>query len=160
MSTTNELIAALDRERVTLLGVLKQVPDEILTRKNVMGTWSIKDMLAHLTDQDLLITQMLPERLATGITPEIIATLNADVDAWNAKFIASRERLTFTEQLEELKRARQALIQVIRDAGEETMKRHQPWPEWKGTTAAYLLQEVGDHEHEHLETLLAALEKI
>jgi uncharacterized damage-inducible protein DinB len=159
MSTLTNLIATLDQERALLLDAVKKVPDEALTLKGVVGAWSIKNMLAHLADQECLVIQVLPQRLATGSAPEIVSIINADADAWNAKQIEASEHLTLSEQLKQLEQARQELVQVIRDVGEEGLTRQHPWPEWPGTVAAYILQVVGEHERGHRETILAALEK-
>jgi uncharacterized damage-inducible protein DinB len=155
MSTLTNLIATLDQERALLLDAIKKVPDEALTLKGVVGAWSIKNVLAHLADQEILVVQVLPQRLATGITPEIVSIINADADAWNAKQIEASEHLTIYEQLKQLEQARQALVQVLRDLGEEGLNRQHPWPEWEGTVAEYILQVVVEHEREHRETMLA-----
>jgi uncharacterized damage-inducible protein DinB len=159
MSTLTNLIATLDKERALLLDAIKKVPDEVLTLKGIVGAWSIKNVLAHLADQERLVAQVLPQRLATGITPEIVSIINADADAWNAKQIEASEHLTFEEQLKQLEQARQALVQVLRDLGEEALNRKHPWPEWERTVAEYILQVVVEHEREHRETILAAVEK-
>ncbi len=96
MSTLSNLFAILEHERTLLLDAIKKAPDEALTLKGLVGTWSIKNVLAHLADQERLLVQVLPERLATGITPEIVSVINADADAWNAKQISSiRSYTTF-----------------------------------------------------------------
>src|SRR6266480_6088912 len=82
MSTLSNLFAILEHERTLLLDAIKKAPDEALTLKGLVGTWSIKNVLAHLADQERLLVQVLPERLATGITPEIVSVINADADAF------------------------------------------------------------------------------
>ena len=159
MSTLSNLLATLEQERALLLDAVKKAPNEALTLKGVVGTWSIKNVLAHLADQERLVVQVLPQRLATGIAPEIVSIINADADAWNEKQIEASECLTFNEQMKHLEQARQALVQALRDVGEEALNRQHPWPEWKGTVAEYILQVVGEHERGHRETILAALEK-
>lgn len=158
MSTLTTLLATLARERALLLEAVRHVPVEALTRKGVVGAWSIKNLLAHLTDQERLVAQVLPQRLTTRIAPRIVALINADADAWNARQIEASESLTFSEQVQQLEQARQALVQVIRDVGEEALNRRHPWLEWEGTAAEYLLEVVGEHERQHRNTLLAALD--
>jgi uncharacterized damage-inducible protein DinB len=155
--TLTNLIATLDHERGLLLDAVKKVPDEALTLKGVVGTWSIKNVLAHLADQERLVSRVLPQRLATGITPEIVSIINADADAWNAKQIEASEHFTFSEQLKQLEQARQALVQVLSNVGEEVLNRQHPWPEWEGTVAEYIIQVVVEHEREHRKAMLARL---
>ncbi len=159
MSTLSNLFAILEHERTLLLDAIKKAPDEALTLKGLVGTWSIKNVLAHLADQERLLVQVLPERLATGITPEIVSVINADADAWNAKQIEASVRLTFNEQTKQLEQARQTLVQVLCEVGEVALNRQHPWLEWEGTVAEYIFQVVGKHERGHRETILAALEK-
>ena len=158
MSTLINLLAALGRERALLLEAVQQMPDEALTRKGVLGAWSIKNVLAYLADQERLVAQVLPQRLTTGVAPQIVTLINADADAWNASQIQASESLTFSEQVQQLEQARQALVQMIQDVGEQALNRRHPWPEWEGTAAEYILEVVGEHEREHRTSLLASLD--
>ena len=159
MSTLTNLFEALSQERAILLDTLKSLPDALLDQKGVVGEWSIKNVLAHLTDWESVVTHFLPERLASGIRPEILSVIGADEDAWNAQQVASRERLTPKEQLDEFAQTRQALFQVLSNVGEKALNRQHPWPEWEGTLATYILEEIGGHEREHREAVLAAAER-
>ena len=49
MSTLTNLFEALSQERAILLDTLKSLPDALLDQKGVVGEWSIKNVLAHLT---------------------------------------------------------------------------------------------------------------
>ena len=160
MSTMTNLFETLSQERAILLDALKSLPDALLDRKGVVGEWSIKNVLAHLAGWEHVVTQFLPERLARGIEPEILSVMGADEDAWNAQQVNSAERFTPKEQLEEFERTRQALFQVLRDVGEEALNRQHPWPEWEGTLATYIFEEIGGHEREHREAVLTAVERL
>ena len=160
MSTMTNLTDSLNQERAMLLDAIKDLPDDFLERKGVIGEWSIKNVLAHLVSWERAVTDFLPERIATGVRPAIFAVIDDDEDGWNAKQVASREHLTVQEQLDELQQSRQALLQVLRTTGEETLNREHPWPEWKGTVAAYVLESVGGHEGEHREAVLAAVKQL
>lgn len=160
MSTLTHLFEELSQEHNLLLKSLKSLPDALFNQKGVIGEWSIKNVLAHLTDWEKIVADFLPERLATGNKPTILLTINADEDAWNAHQISSHEHLTPQEQLTAFEHTRQALFQVLRDLGEDVLNRQQPWPEWQGTLAEYVLQSIGDHEHEHCGPVFAAIERL
>ncbi len=160
MSTTVNLFESLRQERANFLDALKDLPDALLDQKDVVGGWSIKNVLAHLTDWEQVVTSFLPERFATGVQPEILSRIGTDEDAWNARQVSSREHLTFQEQLDEFVRTRQTLLQELEDIGEEGLHRQHPWPEWEGTLATYILEEIGGHEREHREAVLAAIERL
>ncbi len=156
-STLSSLLAALEEERARLLEAVKDLPDDTLNAKGMLGSWSIKNVLAHLTDQERLVSQVLPARLGRGFSPEIVSIINADADAWNARQIEANEHLSPREQLRQLQQARQELLRLLLDMGEEMLQRRHPWPEWSGTVAEYILQVVGEHERGHREALLAAV---
>ncbi len=160
MSTMTNLTDSLNQERAVLIDAIKDLPDDFLERKGVIGEWSIKNVLAHLVSWERAVTDFLPERIATGVRPAIFAVISDDEDGWNAKQVASREHLTVREQFDELQQSRQALLQVLRATGEETLNREHPWPEWKGTVAAYVLDSVGGHESEHREAVLAGVARL
>lgn len=160
MSTMTDLLASLSRQRVALLDAIKDLPDDFLDRKGVVGEWSIKNVLGHLVAWESAVTDFLPERVATGVRPAIFALIGDDEDGWNAREVASREHLTPREQLEEFERTRQELLQTLRSLGEETLKHEHPWKGWDGTVAAYVLDSVGGHEDEHREAVLAGVKQL
>jgi uncharacterized damage-inducible protein DinB len=160
MSTMTKLFEPLNRERAALLDAIKDLPDDFLERKGVVGDWSIKNVLAHLVAWESAVTDFLPGRIATGARPAIYAVIGDDEDGWNDKQVASREHLTAREQLDEFQQSRQALLQVLHTIGEETLNRERPWPEWQGTLAAYVLDSVGGHESEHREAVLAGVRQL
>ncbi len=160
MSISTDLFETLSRERAILLEAIGDLPDALIDQKGVVGEWSIKNVLAHLTAWECAVTDFLPERIATGARPAIFSLIGDDEDGWNARQIASREHLTPKEQIAEFERSRQALLQVLRTTDEETLKREHLWPEWKGTLAEYILDSVGGHETEHREAVLAGVEQL
>ncbi|HEY6541037.1 MAG TPA: DinB family protein [Ktedonobacteraceae bacterium] len=160
MSTMTDLFESLNRERAALLDAIKDLPGDFLERKGVVGEWSIKNVLGHLVAWESAVTDFLPERIATGARPAIFAVIGDDEDGWNARDVASREHLTPREQLDEFEQSRQALLQVLRALGEETLNRDHPWKGWDGTVAAYVLDSVGGHEDEHREAVLAGVRQL
>jgi len=160
MPTTDQLIDVMSRERQILLDAIGGLSDAVLNQKGTVGTWSIKNVLAHLTGWESIVVQILPDRLVTGIRPEILNSIAADEDAWNAQEVAEREHLSPQQQLQEFTRTREALYQVLRSVGEEVLNRQRPWPQWEGTLAEYIVNQIGDHEREHREGVLLAAERL
>jgi hypothetical protein len=156
VSTTHEVIASLTQTRTALLEAIAGLPEARLDQKGVVDAWSLKNVLAHLDTWESAVTGFLPARLATGAKPAIFSEMT-DEDAWNAKTVAARDSLTPQEQLHHLAATRAALLQLIGGLGDEALQRAHPWPEWEGTLAAYLLENIEGHEKEHLELVQAAL---
>jgi len=157
MSTMTNLFESLSQERAALLDAIKDLPAERLDQKGVVGAWSIKNVLAHLVAWESAVTDFLPARIATGARPAIFALIGDDEDGWNAQQVAAREHLTPQQQLDAFEQSRQALLQSLRNLGDETLNRECPWPEYRGTVAEYILDSIGGHENEHREVILAAI---
>ena len=160
MSTTSDLIETLTRERAALLEIVEGLDDATLDCKGVVGAWSIKNVLAHLTTWESVVVGITPGRLATRVQPQVLQAINADEDAYNAEQVGLRERLSPTDQIAELEATRGALLHLFEDLGEETLARRNPWPEWEGTLAAYFVASVCEHEREHREDVRAALARL
>jgi hypothetical protein len=158
--TADDLIAALNQQRQSLLDAIVGLSDHQLDRKGVVGEWSIKNALAHLTTQEEVLTRVTPERLRTGEYPEELRAINADADASNARDVAAREHLSPTEQLAALAQARADLSTMIRELGDEALARAQPWPQWSDTLASYFLANVGEHEREHVAAIQAGAQQL
>jgi hypothetical protein len=158
MPTTTEVISTLNQQRAMLIDAIQGLPDGVLNQKGLVGEWSIKNVLAHLNGWEAIVVQILPERLATGVTPQILYDMNADEDGWNAREVNSSEHLTPREQIEQFQQTRQELLRLIHDIGEEGLQRQHAWSSWQGTVAEYILEAVGEHEHEHRDAVLEAIQ--
>ncbi|MBI4609500.1 MAG: ClbS/DfsB family four-helix bundle protein [Candidatus Rokubacteria bacterium] len=66
-----------------------------------LGSWSIKDILAHISGWHREMGPGL-ERLARGEKPFSEGTNYNDVDSWNARFAAAKKNATGSELLGEL----------------------------------------------------------
>lgn len=160
MPTMTELISTLNQERTILVDAIQGLPNSVLNQKGLVGEWSIKNVLTHLNGWERIVVQILPERLATGVTPKIISDMNADEDGWNARQVNSSEHMTPQEQLAQFQQTRQELLRLIHDIGEEGLQRQHPWPSWQGTVAEYILDAIGGHEREHRDAVLTAIKHL
>lgn len=156
ISITTATLDALAAERDALLAAVARFDDAAQDRKGVVGEWSIKNVLAHLTVWERVVVAITPERLRTRTMPTLLAALNNDEDRWNAEQVAAAEHLTPAEQRAALADARIALVELIRALGEETVARPNPWPQWQGTLGEYFVATIAGHEREHRGTITAS----
>jgi hypothetical protein len=154
--TKAKLIATLTHDRQQLLADLEPLSTEQLNAEDVVGTWSIKNVLAHLTAWENTVIGFLPDRIATGKRPTIYNQISEDEE--NAQVVQSAAHLTPQEQLATFASAREDLLHLVDSFDEATLDRDHPWPSWDGTVAEYILAGVGDHEREHREAILAAIQ--
>ena len=64
-----ELLAALHASRAELESVVSRVPTERMSEAGACGSWSVKDMLAHLAVENVWLALQL-ERRARGEVPD------------------------------------------------------------------------------------------
>ena len=155
-----EIFEELAHTRAALLDALAGLDEAALDRKGVVGDWSIKNALAHIAAWESLVVQALRVRLTTGKTPVDLLERIQDEDRFNAEEVAEREELTPSEQLIELERIREALLDELRGLDTPAWERHRPWDTWEGTLAEYLRASLIEHEQEHLADLRAAAERL
>jgi hypothetical protein len=80
----DEILEQLDISRVRLLELIESLPDEALLEPGTSGSWSIADILAHLTAwESELVTALL--RIDQGKIPARFLAAIADVEAYNAR---------------------------------------------------------------------------
>jgi len=70
-----------------LLASIESLDDRAMTR-TFYGTWSVKDILAHIAGWQHTMTTAM-ERMARGERPTPEGVDYSDADAWNAKFAAA-----------------------------------------------------------------------
>jgi uncharacterized protein DUF1706 len=74
-----------------------------------LGTWSVKDLVAHIVGWHRELIPAL-ERLARGERPVPEGVSYEDVDAWNAKFAAAARGTAVADTLLELDRSPEAFL--------------------------------------------------
>lgn len=108
MSDKSDAIAALEAARRETLDAIDGVPEEKMTVP-AFGTWSIKDVLCHLTSWEQLAVADL-QRVGRGHIPQLATFRGEDVDEWNAWLMRSRNLFSLAQVMFELQDARRQLI--------------------------------------------------
>ncbi len=77
-----EIFEQLDRTRERLLVALEPLPDEAFLQPGIMDSWTMADILAHLTAwESELVTSL--QRIKQGKKPARMLAALADVDGYN-----------------------------------------------------------------------------
>ncbi len=111
MSDKSDAIAALEAARREILDAIDRVPEEKMTVP-AFGTWSIKDVLCHLTSWEQLAVADL-QRVGRGHIPQLATFRGEDVDDWNAWLMRSRNLFSLPQVMFELEDARRRLIDAL-----------------------------------------------
>jgi hypothetical protein len=86
-----------------------------------LGTWSIRDIVAHLSGWHREMGPAL-ERLARGERPLPDGVSYDDVDAWNARFVADKRAWPLDDVLLELDRSHEYFMHAAAQVPEERVR--------------------------------------
>ena len=114
--------------------------DEDRMRRVWLGTWSVRDILAHISGWH---REMIPAlaRIGRGEAPYPKGAYD-DFDAWNARFATARTNAKTSEIVEELESSHRDFVAAATALGEEQLKADAP--------ARKMVDGVGpEHYREH-----------
>jgi hypothetical protein len=94
--------------------------DTQLTEPGVMGNWSVKDILAHVTTWEEAL-KYLPFIITGGRPPRYIQY--GGIDAFNAQMTEHKRSLSLSDVLRQLDETHRQLIDYIRSVPEEQFTR-------------------------------------
>lgn len=141
-SSKAELLKEAAREYKTFHEALQGLNEEQMTEV-WLGTWSVKDVVAHISGWHREMGPAL-ERIARGERPLLEGTSYDDVDAWNAKFAAARRDTSVADVLLEFDKSHEYFMHVAANVPDE---RFQPGKTaWKivDLNSAHHYREHGD----------------
>src|ERR1051325_2978448 len=146
MTPKQELLNQAAREYKAFHESLQGLNEEHLT-EIWLGTWSIKDIVAHIIGWHSEMGPAL-QRIAPGERPVPPGVSYDDVDAWNEKFVAARRGAEAADLLLELDKSHERFMHQADAVPEE---RFQP-----GKTAWKIVDgNSAHHYHEHGEQIRA-----
>ena len=111
MSDKSDAITALETTRRETLDTIEGIPEDKMTVPS-FGTWSVKDVLCHLTSWEQLAVADL-QRVGRGHIPQLATFRGEDVDDWNACLMRSRSLFPLPQVMFELEDARRQLIDAL-----------------------------------------------
>ena len=108
MSDKLDAIAAVEAARGETLDAISGIPEEKMT-VTAFGTWSVKDVLCHLTSWEQFATVDL-QRVKRGHIPQLATFRIEDADDWNAWLMRSRNLFPLSQAMSELEESRRQFI--------------------------------------------------
>ncbi len=116
-----QLLKQLEKAWAGLEESYAGLSDSQLTEPGVMGTWSVKDILAHVTTWEEEALKYLPLIITGGRPPRYIQY--GGIDAFNAQMTEQKWGLALSEVLRQLDETHRRLIDYIRSVPEEHFTR-------------------------------------
>jgi hypothetical protein len=113
-----QLIKRLEKEWEALLESYTGLSDYELTNPGVMGDWTFKDTIAHVTWWEEEALKHLPTILAGG-KPSRYSVLYGGIDAFNALMTEQKKTLSLSEVLQQRDDTHRRLIGFIQSVPED-----------------------------------------
>ena len=130
-----QILEQIREARRIFLRTLEGLPEDVLMRPFVVGFWSIKDVLAHLTVwQSELITALA--NLNPHRTPHIVEI--EDIDEWNETQYHSSVRRPVEIVLEDFHNVHKQLLKSVEALDEATLTDGRLFPWMEGEPLWYL----------------------
>jgi hypothetical protein len=113
-----QLLKQLDKAWVALKESYAGLSDSELAEPGVMGNWSVRDILGHVTTWEEEALKYLPLILEGGRPPRY-STKYGGIDAFNAQMTEQKRDRALSEVLQQLDETHRRLIDYVHIAPEE-----------------------------------------
>ncbi len=149
-----QVLGEIRAARASLLAAIAGLPDDALLRSHVVGYWSIKDVLAHLTVWQSELITALDHVDNPGQVPHIVEI--DDIDEFNEEQYRVNVRRPLAIILEDWRGVHKHLLESVAALNDETLDDGARFDWMEGEPLSYLIAENGYwHEQEHAEQIQA-----
>ncbi len=111
MSDKSDAIAVLEAARKEMLVAINGIPEEKMTVA-AFGTWSVKDVLCHVTSWEQFAVPDL-QRINRGHIPQLATLRLEEIDDWNAGLMRSRNLFPLPQVMSELEESHRQFIDAL-----------------------------------------------
>jgi hypothetical protein len=131
---------------------LDGLPFEQWQTDGVCGWWGVKEIMAHLTSFEHVLSEVLRSFLEGGPSPYLDRMGAIGPGPWNDAMIAERQGLTPAETLAEYQAAQAENLRLVKSLPAELLRQPGSLP-WYGAEYAlddYLVYQFYGHKREHM----------
>jgi len=118
--TKKQLLDKLEKAWADLKASYAGLSEAQMTEPGVTGTWSVKDILAHVTTWEEEALKMLP-LLREGVTPPRYADAYGGLNAFNALMSERKRGLSLSEVLAQLDDTHRRLIEYVHSVPDDLL---------------------------------------
>lgn len=151
-SSRAESIAVIQQTPAALVQLTAKLPDVALDFRSTPGEWTIREILAHLVDDEMYVMRLRLERIVKEDRPQLMPH---DEHQWYAQRNTSRDALS--ELLADFAVQRAASLGIIGMLRESDWTREGLQPEFGAFTAEGWLERWAGHDTTHLRQIEATL---
>jgi len=116
----DRLLATLERRWSELLASYDDLPDEELSETGVVGEWSVKNLIAHVSIWEMEAVKHLPV-IAAGKRPPRYSVAYGGIDAFNDQMMARMLDLSLAETLDQRDETHRRLMDYLRSQPSELL---------------------------------------
>jgi hypothetical protein len=147
-----EILRQIREARGAMLTAIEGLPDDAMLRPGVIGLWSIKDILSHLTSWESELITALARLDKGNRMPEIVQI--EDIDEWNDEQYRAAARRPLNAVMEDFTGVHKHLLKAVEGLSDDTLENVRKFPWMEGEPLGYLIAENGYwHEQEHAENI-------
>jgi hypothetical protein len=130
---------------------LRGLTDEQLLQPGVIGEWSVKDILSHLTAWEAEVVTRLA-KLQAGKKIQTIIPAGSDIDGLNAKWYQEHQDRDLDRVLADFHGVREQMIRQVESLTDKQLTLPLPWSK-TDTIENLIAWNSYDHEPEHAEQI-------
>ena len=155
-----ELLEALEDERLEAVSLLDDLPDEVMLEPGVVGEWSIKDILAHLTAWEGQTVTLLFQARQGNRQPTTVHFGNEQVDTLNQRWYEQSKDRPLDLIWNDFLGVRKQTIRRVSEMSDKDLNDRNRFPWLKGVALVDLIiNDTIEHEAEHLDAIREWLEQ-
>lgn len=151
--TKDELLDALEDSREATLDILETIPQEYWEKPGVMGCWSIKDNLYHLTMWEAELVKLLWQ-LSQGQPPNTALISDLSDGERNAQWQAQGQTRSLDQVLEDFQGVRRQTTRRLMEIPDKMLQNPNQFEWLKGAPLWKLVAGASfEHENEHAQAM-------
>jgi hypothetical protein len=152
--TKDEILDALEDEREKLMDAIEGLSNEEMIEASVVGDWSIKDILAHLSAWEAELVKLLWQ-IRQGQPPSGIYASGVPIDEVNAAWSEAARSRTLERVMDDFISVRKQTVRRVQPFSDADLSDPQHWPWLKGHPLwEWIANDSFQHEAEHAAQIL------
>ncbi len=149
-----ELLEALEDGRQEMIEMIEDLPDEALVEPGVVGEWSIKDILAHLTFWEGQIVTLLFQAKSGMAKPTTVHFGKETTDQVNQRMYEASKQRSLEIIWQDWSGVRKQTIRRVSEFSDQDLNDAQRFPWLEGVPLyQWILNDSAEHEDEHADQI-------
>lgn len=146
-----QLLEEESRAFEALANLLEPLNAEQMIVGGVNGSWSIKDILAHITAWHIHLLNLM-EGVRLGQEPALNHDENKELDDINEQFYQQGQTRPLDEVLQDFYNTRQRIVEQLQQLSDEQLQTP-PWPDSTGPLSDFVAGNTFGHYAEHMQPI-------